>query len=139
MRNSGNQAYHATQVSTADSLKLVILMYDGSIRFIKEAMESLQTGDVARRGMQISRAQRIVNELESALDKGRGGEVAIELEKVYMEINKLLNHANINGDETSLKTALDMMTTIREGWDQIVTNQRSQAPVVKQAQIAFSA
>lgn len=121
MRNYGRaNAYHATQVSTVSKSKLIILMYDGAIRFIKEAMARINANDIAGRGLYISKAQRIVNELENALDKSRGGEVAVSLEKSYIRINKLLTEANISGELPPLKSSLEMLNTLRSAWEEII-------------------
>jgi len=115
------KAYHANQVSTVSKQKLIILMYDGAIRFITQAKEMTKRGDIAGRGHYIGKAQKIVDELNGALDNKRGGEVANSLSQVYAEIRKLLTDANISGKVASMDSALEMLTGIRSAWDQVIS------------------
>ncbi len=124
-KNGKANAYQANQVSTVNNSKLIILMYDGAIRFIKEAIQKIDTKDVAGRGIYISKAQRIVMELENSLDKKRGGQVALNLEKAYQEITRNLTEANINGQASSLRITLKMLDTLRNAWEKIINGASS--------------
>lgn len=115
-----SSAYQVTQVSTANRVKLVVLMYDGAIRFITEAKEKSIAGDVAGKGVAISRAQRIIHELSNALDIQRGGEVAAGLSQVYLRISKNLINANISGDLSGFDESLESLRSLRSAWEQIM-------------------
>lgn len=118
---SAPRAYHVNQVSTVSKQKLILLMYDGAIRFVNQAKEMATRGDIAGRGHYIGKAQKIVDELNGALDCNKGGEVANSLTKVYMELTRLLTDANISGNITSLNSALEMLNGIRSAWDQVIS------------------
>lgn len=113
-------AYQATQVSTANKVQLVVLMYDGAIRFITEAKEKFAAGDVAGKGVAISKAQKIIHELTNALDMRRGGEVAVNLSQVYMRISRNLINANINRKMEDLDESLESLRNLRGAWEQIM-------------------
>jgi flagellar protein FliS len=113
-------AYQATQVSTANKVQLVVLLYDGAIRFITEAKEKSATGDVAGKSVAISKAQRIIHELTNALDMRRGGEVAANLSQVYMRINRNLINANVNRKMEELDESLEALKNLRGAWEQIM-------------------
>lgn len=113
-------AYQATQVSTASKVQLVVLMYDGAIRFITEAKEKFAAGDVAGKGVAISKAQKIIHELTNALDMRRGGEVAANLSQVYMRISRNLINANINRKMEDLDESLESLRNLRGAWEQIM-------------------
>lgn len=126
MRNNGQAGvYQANQVSTVNGSKLIILMYDGAIRFVKEAIQRIDTKDVAGRGLYISKAQRIINELESTLDKRKGGQVAVNLEKAYQEMNRKLTDANLSGEATGLKVILKMLNTLKSAWEKVINGATS--------------
>ncbi|MBI5814722.1 MAG: flagellar export chaperone FliS [Nitrospinae bacterium] len=110
--------YQVTQVSTANKSKLVLMMYDGAIRFINDAKRCLETRDIAGRGLAISKAQRIVHELRAALNMEKGGEVAVSLEKVYSIVNRRLLDANMKGSVADLNICMDMFTTLKDAWSQ---------------------
>ena len=113
-------AYQATQVSTANKVQLVVLMYDGAIRFITEAKEKAAAGDVPGKGLAISKAQRIIHELTNALDMRRGGEVAVNLSQVYMRINRNLINANVNRKMEELDESLEALRNLRGAWEQVM-------------------
>lgn len=115
-------AYQANQVSTVNKSKLIILMYEGAERFIAEAKSRIEAKDIAGRGVYISKAQRIINELAGSLNREKGGEVAVSLDNVYMEINKNLTEANIKGDIAHLEVSLRMLRTIKSAWEQVISN-----------------
>lgn len=126
MSNNGQAGvYQANQVSTVNGSKLIILMYDGAIRFVKEAIQRIDTKDVAGRGLYISKAQRIINELESTLDKRKGGQVAVNLEKAYQEMNRKLTDANLSGEATGLKVILKMLNTLKSAWEKVINGATS--------------
>lgn len=113
-------AYQTTQVSTANKVQLVVLMYDGAIRFITEAKEKSVSGDVAGKGLAISRAQRIIHELTNALDMRRGGEVAANLSQVYLRINRNLINANVNRKMEELDESLESLRNLRDAWEHVM-------------------
>jgi len=125
-QNGKANTYQATQVSTTSGAKLILLMYDGAIRFIREAIQRLNSRDIAGYGANISKAQKIVAELENSLDKGRGGQVAAHLQKSYIEIAALLTRANISGEAAPLQAAERMLSTLREAWDQVINSEAGQ-------------
>jgi len=120
--NGYANTYNSNQVSTASKTKLILLMYDGAIRFIKEAISKTRSKDIAGYGLKISKAQRIVVELENSLDKRQGGQVAMNLQKTYSQVSNLLTAANISGDEAPLSAATDILTSLREAWEQVINS-----------------
>lgn len=133
LRNGHASTYQRNQVSTVAKAKLIILMYDGAIRFVREAMDKSGPRDVSARGAAITRAQRIVGELQNSLDSARGGPVAENLQRAYVEITRNLVQANITGQAKHLATALDMLTMLREAWDQVINKSAETAPAAAPA------
>ncbi|MBF0292207.1 MAG: flagellar export chaperone FliS [Nitrospinae bacterium] len=126
--------YQATQVSTANKVQLVVLMYDGAIRFITEAKEKSAAGDVAGKGVAIGKAQRIIHELTNALDMRRGGEVATNLSQVYMRISRNLINANVNRKMEDLDESLESLRNLRGAWEQIMRQPNTAEPVQQSKQ-----
>jgi flagellar protein FliS len=113
-------AYQANQVNTVNKNKLVVMLYDGAIRFVKEARQRAITGDVPGRGLFISKSQKIVMELMNSLNHDKGGEVAKGLNSMYMEANRLLTNANITGQTADLDTVEEMLVDVREAWTKVI-------------------
>ncbi len=113
------QAYKDNEVTTGSGLKLVMLMYDGAIRFLKECDKKIESGDIAGRGMYISKVQKIISELQESLNNQKGGEVAKNLERVYSLILSKLTQANINGDRELIVQSILILENLRQAWSRI--------------------
>lgn len=117
----GVNPYLQTQVQSRTPLELVVMLYDGAIRFTGEARAAVVARDVARRGNAVSRAMAIVSELQSTLDLEKGGEIATSLDKLYTFVRDRLVDASVTQDVRPLDEALRVLQTLREGWSGIST------------------
>ena len=113
------QVYRQTQVSTASQGKLLLMLFDGAIRFGNQALESMKQGEIELAHTKLLRAQDIVNELIFALNLDLG-EIASNLEQLYGYINDLLIQANIKKDPAKVEQALEMLSELRETWELVV-------------------
>jgi len=97
MMTASNSAaqYQTAQFSTADRGRLLVLMFDGGLRFLRSAEEGLRTDDVERFGNQLSRAQAVIAELLHTLDHKAGGEIAANLDGLYRFMLEHLVEANV--------------------------------------------
>jgi len=80
---SGYDAYQESEITLADSVKLVELLYQGALDSVREARSNLACGEIERRGRATSKASAILLELTAALDFERGGEIARNLAALY--------------------------------------------------------
>jgi flagellar protein FliS len=117
---SGYQQYKKTSVESASREKLLLMMYEGAIKYIKRAQIAMEKKDIAGRGENIGRAFDIVIELNSTLNHEVGGDLAANLEQLYMFITDQLTQANVNGKVEHLENALRVLTTLYEGWTQAI-------------------
>lgn len=113
---SGLAQYQATQVSTSSPESILVMLYDGAIKFTRIAIDRLAKGDIAAKGIHISKAQAIVAELMSTLDHEAGGEQAARLEQLYIYLTNEYVTANINNSPQPLENALGILTTLRDAW-----------------------
>lgn len=118
--NYGSKKYKATSVQSASREKILLMLYEGAIKFTKRAILAIEKGDVAERGTNIGRAYDIILELTNTLDHKVGGELAAQLEQLYMFITDQYTQANISGDKQHLENALSILNTLYEGWVQAV-------------------
>jgi flagellar secretion chaperone FliS len=122
---SGNATSEYTRqaVLTASPVKLVVLMYDGAIRFMEQARLHLRRNANAACGSAITRAYNVVSELRLSLDFDAGGprgkEIARELERLYTFVLDTLVQSNVERSDESLADAIVIMRTLKEGWDGI--------------------
>ena len=114
------QKYKTTSIQSASREKLLLMMYEGAIKFVKLAILAAEQKQIADRGMNIGRAYDIILELNNTLDHKVGGDIARNLEQLYMYITDQLTKANISGDPQYLKSALKVLETLYAGWVQAV-------------------
>jgi len=111
---AGHQAYQAGQVGSADPLRIIILLYEGAIRFVRQAEQRFQ--DPATRGQALGRAHRIISELLTSLDHEEGGEIARNLDGLYRFALDAITRANVEMDPALLPPVVDVLTKLLEGW-----------------------
>ncbi|PWU21571.1 MAG: flagellar export chaperone FliS [Bdellovibrio sp.] len=110
------QKYKQTQVVSASREKILLMMYEGAIKFTKQAIRAAEEKKVPDRCTFIGRAYDIVMELNNTLDHKIGGDIAKNLEQLYMFITDQYTKANINGTVEPLRNALKVLETLYEGW-----------------------
>jgi len=107
-------AYATGQVAASSPVRIVVLLYDGAIRFCRQSLQ--QFDEPSTRGGALGRAHAIVSELLVSLDMERGGEVAEQLDRLYRYVLDCLIRANLEGDRRALESSIQVLTTLSEGW-----------------------
>jgi flagellar protein FliS len=120
MSNAYQQKYKNTSIQSASKEKLLLMMYEGAIKFTKLAIKAAEEKKIADRCMNIGRALDIVIELNNTLDHKVGGELSSQLEQLYMFVTEQYTKANISGDAAPLKAALKILENLYEGWKQAI-------------------
>ncbi len=115
----GAQAYATTQISTASSVQVVVLLYDGAISSMKLAQEGMLALNFHDKARFLDRALRVVGELSSSLNMEVGGAVAKDLQRLYEYIQFELTQANLKNEPGRLETPIRCMSVIREAWQDL--------------------
>jgi flagellar secretion chaperone FliS len=113
---AGYFQYKKTAIESASREKLLLMMYEGAIKFTKKAIMACEQKNIAERGMNIGRAYDIIMELNNTLDHKIGGELSKNLEQLYMFMTDQLVQANIKGDAEPLRHVLKLLEILNEGW-----------------------
>ena len=79
----GINTYRQTEVQSRSPLELVVMLYDGALRFTADARDAMIRRDIRSRQQHLSKALAVVSELQNTLDMESGGEVAEHLDKLY--------------------------------------------------------
>ena len=115
----GAEAYRRIEADSRSPIELVVMLYDGAIRFVGEARAAVARQDIAARGAAISRALTIVSELQNTLNIEDGGAIAQELDRLYTFINTRLLDVTLKKDAAALDEVEKVLVTLRDGWVQI--------------------
>ncbi len=116
--------YQRNAILTASPEKLVKLLYDGAIKNLEKSRVGLDDTKTARSpevGQSIGRAIGILGELRASLDHAAGGEIARDLDRLYEYSLDQLSQANLTRTPNGVNNALQVMRTLKEGWDGIIT------------------
>lgn len=115
------QMYKRTQVSTASQGELLLMLFDGAIRFSNQAKEYILAKDFEQANAKLIRAQDIMMELMVSLDLDQG-EIAQNLYQLYDFIHERLVEANLKKDVELIDQALRFLEDLRDTWRQVVAN-----------------
>jgi len=117
------QVYRQTQVTTASQGELLLMLFDGAIRFARQSKDFMVAREYEDANAKLIRTQDIINELILSLDLSVG-EIANNLQQLYVFIHDLLVQANIKKDPEIVDSAVDMLVELRDTWEQVVGQAR---------------
>lgn len=111
--------YQQVQIETASPTRLVVMLYDGALRFCTLALESMQARQLEAQNNYLIKAQRIIGELMSSLNREAGGEVATNLFHLYTHMLQQLVQANLTDDPALIESVIQVLRELRESWAQV--------------------
>jgi len=112
----GAAQYKKTQVGTASQTQILIMLYEAAVKHVRAAIRSVEDGNAEKKGTSIGKAHDIVNELSNTLDFEAGGDIAVELDRLYNFIIDQLVKANAENSVDALKSVDNILTNLLEGW-----------------------
>lgn len=119
MAENPYQQYRVTQVKTANQGKLILLLYDGAIRFLREADAALPGKKYDVVNQKIIRTQDILTELMVSLNM-KAGEISNNLYRIYDYLNRRLIEANVKKDAAILHEVIQHLVDLRAVWEDVV-------------------
>ena len=108
-----------TGVSGANSVQLIQMLFDGLLESLSTAKGHIQHKDITEKSKALTRAGRIVLGLQNALDFEKGGELAKNLNELYMYVTRRLLHANMHNDVATIDEIYGLMNDIRQAWETV--------------------
>ncbi|MBL7185323.1 MAG: flagellar export chaperone FliS [Phycisphaerae bacterium] len=116
---NGIRAYQDTAVTTQSKGRLIVMLYEGAVRFLKLAIKEAEAKNYEAKGNYISKALDIITELNAVLDMNAGGEVAGNLRKLYFFMNERLSQANSKNDPEMIRQVIALLEELNQGWKAI--------------------
>ncbi|MEW6386029.1 MAG: flagellar export chaperone FliS [Thermodesulfobacteriota bacterium] len=120
-----HQQYMSTQVSTADRLQIVVMLYEGAISFLNRAKEKMANKDAPGKGLYIGKSLDIIAELNASLNFQEGREMAVNLFHLYNFLTGHLTRANLNWDVDAVDQAIGMLSQLRDAWLQVSKKEKT--------------
>ena len=123
------KSYRTTEIMTANKEAILLLLYEGLIRFLKQAVTAIDRKDTVEKSRLIGRGQDIVNELRATLNRKQGGDLAVSLDSLYGFVTDRLILANKDNDTEKLNEAINILTTLHEAWQQAINSTKTDKEV----------
>ncbi|QOS81405.1 flagellar export chaperone FliS [Paenibacillus sp. JNUCC31] len=114
MITSPYQKYQQTQAQTASKPKLLIMLYDGAIRFVNVGIEGVEERNIEKANNNFCKAQAIINELIASLNFNYS--ISTELLSIYEYLLNRLVEANIKKNKDIAMEVLEHLSELREAW-----------------------
>jgi flagellar secretion chaperone FliS len=118
------RSYQTVATQTAPPGHLVLMLYDGAIRFLERALTGFNHKDPLEFNATINnnviRAQEILRELDRSLDLPRGGRLASTLRGLYGFMDRQLTRSNVRKSPDGIQDAIRRLTTLRDAWGQML-------------------
>ena len=105
-----------TRINTASPHEIVHLLLQGARSHIATAQGNIQRKQINEKGEHISKAISILEGLRAGLDRENGGELAVNLDKIYVYVQEILLKANLHNDIEFLAQANQLLGDIHEAW-----------------------
>jgi flagellar protein FliS len=120
--------YRQTQAQTASRVQLVVMLYEGIIRFCAAAEMAARAGDIQGRHTNLLKAQAIVAELTGSLNHEQGGEIATNLARLYDYCYRRLVEANVRQDPTIVAEVRGLIADLLPAWREAARVEQAPAP-----------
>ncbi|WP_411822339.1 flagellar export chaperone FliS [Leptospira sp. 'Mane'] len=116
---SGYNEYKANEISTVSQIKLIVMLFDGAIRFLGIAMDNMNPRKYDVVNNHIIKAQDIITELLLSLNMEEGKEVANGLLSLYIYLKKRLLEANMKKDKQIVEECIKILTELKTSWEEL--------------------
>ncbi|MFY9394801.1 MAG: flagellar export chaperone FliS [Halanaerobiales bacterium] len=120
------QRYKDAQYSTASPEQLMLMLYEGAIKFARQAQEEMREKNIEGANNKLKKTGDIISELMVSLDMEQGGEIARNLYNLYDYMNRRLIQANIRKDPGLVDEVITLLTSLKESWEEVIGRVRSQ-------------
>lgn len=114
--NNYTQQYAEEQIKTASKEQLLIMLFDGAIKFARIAKKAMLAKDLEKSNTNLIKAQRIITEFMVTLDVKQGGETATNLMRLYEFYYHSLVQANLKKDTHLLEEVIQQLVDMRQMW-----------------------
>lgn len=109
--------YQENQVQTLSQEKLVLMLYEGAVKFCQQALEALERKNYGETNYYIGRVQDILSELMATLNYN-AGEIAHNLYQLYDFMYRWLVEGNVKKSATHIRQVRDMLRELRDTWEE---------------------
>lgn len=126
------KTYQKAATQTASPGQLVLMLFDGAIRFLRQAEQGFNLEDPQEFNQtihnNITRAQAIINELNYSLNMAQGGEFSIKMRALYDYFDRRLMESNLRKEAAGVREVIQRLTVLREAWSEMLQRRFTEHP-----------
>jgi len=111
--------YQENTITTQSRGRLIVMLYDGAIKFLRQAQQSIAAHDIPGRNRYVTKARDIIVELNTSLNMEQGGKISLNLRSLYNFIWRYLGDANMKSDPQMLEKVIGMLDDLADAWRKI--------------------
>lgn len=115
----GIEAYQENVITTQSQGRIIVMLYEGAIKFLKQAILEMQADNHEAKSKYLLKAEDIINELSTVLDMEAGGEIATNLRALYMFMIRHLHEANVKKDPGKIEEVIKLLEELNQSWKAI--------------------
>jgi len=119
--------YKETAINTSSPTKLIVLLYQGAVRFLREAVDDIKRRDYVHKRQSIDRAAAIIHYLQVTLDTEKGQEIARELNRLYAYMTMRIYEGSTQLQCAPIEEVIKLLETLLSGWEQIALKDQKNA------------
>lgn len=123
IRSQQQNQYLLNSIQTATPAQLLVMLYDGAIRFCKLGIEGIKQANIEQANENLGKAQAIINEFIITLDDS--SDISPGLAQLYEYMNHQLVQANVKKDVKPAEETLAYLIELKETWLQAAKSMRS--------------
>ncbi len=122
-----SQRYLAQQILSASPAKLVAMLYERAITLLRETIEAIEAGDIARRWEANAKATEVISHLWGTLDRERGGEIAENLNRLYGFMMMRLTMIDVENNAQAAREIIGLLEPLLRSWHEIAEGEPASA------------
>lgn len=134
--------YRQTQVETANQMKMLVMLYDGAIRFLQQGLAAMETKDTYQQCVYINKGIAVIDHLGASLDLERGGEIAKDLSRLFPYFHDRVTDGSVRKDPKPILEVIAHLRELRSAWAALAEGKSEQeaAPAAKErAELSMAA
>jgi flagellar secretion chaperone FliS len=125
--NSRSSVYEETSVNTASPTKLVVMLYEGAIRFLTHAASDIRNRDLVSKGKSVNQALAIIQHLRLTLDTDKGQDIARELDRLYAYTLSRVLDGSSKLDAGAIEEAIEVLSNLLSAWEEVARKEQEQS------------
>jgi flagellar secretion chaperone FliS len=118
---NGLDQYRNNVVTTQTPGTLIVMLYEGAIRFLEQSLVALEARQPAEKGRCVVKAIDILEELNLSLDVESGGQIAENLRRLYGFMIRHLTQAHAQNDGAKIREVVELLRDLNEGWKAVTS------------------